>query len=155
MFTLKFLNNYNHIIELHSKSFWNDSKLSKGTHACTLLLSEHYSLSCYGSTLSAVLKDRGVTVGMLKAQTGGPAARSGSLQGDEVFVLNEKWGSKNLWRFECDAMQRWRRWETVNKPATLLHEERTLLSLSFMFFLSLFPWFWLERTTSVFSFLNP
>lgn len=86
MFTLKFLNNYNHIIELHSIFFRNNSKLSKGTRVYTLLLlSEHYSSSCYGFTLSAGLKDRGVTVGMLKAQSEGPAARTGSPQGDEVL----------------------------------------------------------------------
>jgi len=36
--------------------------------------------------------------------------------------------------------------ETVNKPATVLHEARAFSSLSFMFSLcSLFRWFWLER----------
>lgn len=77
-------------MELHSISFRNNSKLSKGTHVYTLLLlSEYYSLSCSGFTLSAVLKDRGLTVGMLKAQTEGPAARTGSPKEMRCLVNTE------------------------------------------------------------------
>lgn len=48
------------------------------TDISLLLVSEHLNLSCYGLTLSTVLKGRDVTVSIVKVKIQGPTARAGN-----------------------------------------------------------------------------